>query len=238
MNIDLKNSVAISKIVIVFTAASISSGCVVYNQPLRDPSYIPPVPQVAPPPTSSEQAATGSIYNTSTSRFLFEDFRARRVGDIVTVLLEEKTAATKTASTETSKSSNVAMSGPKLFGRGITSSGAKILEAEANGSVGFSGEGGSNQSNSLKGSITVHIVQVLPNGNLRVRGEKLLTLNQGSEIVRISGIIRPQDISYKNSIASHKMANTQITYKGKGMIADSNKSGWLTRFFNSSAWPY
>ena len=215
-----------------------TSGCVMYNQPLRDPSYIPPVPEALPAPMPAQQASTGSIYNPSTSRFLFEDFRARRVGDIVTVILEEQTAASKTASTDTSKSSSVAMSVPKLFGRRVSVGGAPILDAEAKGNTTFAGKGGSNQSNSLEGNITVHIVQVLPNGNLRVRGEKLLSLNQGSEVIRISGIIRPQDISYNNTIASQKIANTKITYKGKGMIANSNEAGWLARFFNSPLWPY
>ena len=216
----------------------VAPGCVVYNQPLRDPSYIPPVPPPAPRPDPRQQAATGSIYSPATSRFLFEDFRARRVGDILTILLEEKTAASKKASTEAAKKSSVSMSVPKLFGRSVSAGGAKILDAEVKGDTSFSGEGGSNQSNSLNGNITVHVVQVLPNGNLRVKGEKLLTLNQGSEVIRITGIVRPQDISAKNSIPSYKVADTKIEYKGKGMIADSNRAGWLTRFFHSPLWPY
>ncbi len=216
----------------------ITQGCVVYNQPLRDPSYIPPMPPPTPRPDPRQQASSGAIYSPATSRFLFEDFRARRVGDILTILLEEKTAASKKASTETAKKSSVSMSLPKLFGRKVSVGGANPLEAEAKGDASFSGEGGSNQSNSLNGNITVHVVQVLPNGNLRVRGEKLLTLNQGSEVIRVSGIVRPQDISSTNTIPSYKVADTQIEYKGKGMIADSNRAGWLTRFFHSPLWPY
>ncbi len=226
------------RLLLLTMAGNLLSGCVVYNQPLKDPSYIPPMPPPPPRPDPRQQATSGSIYNASTSRFLFEDFRARRVGDILTITLKEKTAASKKASTETAKKSSASMSLPKLFGRPVKAGGANILDAEAKGDTSFSGEGGSNQSNSLEGSITVHVVQILPNGNLRVRGEKLLTLNQGSEVVKVTGIVRPQDISSGNTIPSYKVADAQITYKGNGMINSANRAGWLTRFFHSDLWPY
>ena len=82
------------------------------------------------------------------------------------------------------------------------------------------------------------VADVLPNGFLKVQGEKIMNLNQGSEVIRIRGIIRPQDISSANTIESQQIANAEITYKGKGMVADSNDAGWLTRFFNSGWWPF
>ncbi len=205
---------------------------------LHDPEYHPVIAPVVEQSASHIQSLNGAIYNPATNRFLFEDYRARRVGDILTVILEEKTNADKKASTATAKNSHIETPAPKLFGRGISIWGRKILDSKVSSKVDFSGEGGSSQSNSIKGNITVTVAEVLPNGFLKVRGEKLMNLNQGSEVVRIRGIVRPQDISSTNSIESQYIANAEITYKGKGMVADSNDAGWLTRFFNSSWWPF
>lgn len=212
---------------------------------LRDPAYAPVIPhpaQAVPNHTamarpSHASVASGSIYSPSTSRFLFEDYRARRVGDVLTVVLQERTKAAKSASTATKKANSVAMKAPTLLGQQITHNGKQLLSAEMEGAVDFAGEGDSAQSNSLNGEVTVSVSQVLANGNLMVRGEKLLYLNQGSEVVRIRGIVRPSDIRADNTIYSNQIANAEITYKGEGVIADSNEAGWLTRFFNSKWWP-
>jgi flagellar L-ring protein FlgH len=84
----------------------------------------------------------------------------------------------------------------------------------------------------------VTVADVLPNGNLVVRGEKWLTLNQGDEYIQISGIVRPIDIRTDNTVLSGLVADARITYSGKGMVADSNKMGWLSRFFASAIWPF
>ncbi len=232
-------------IVGLVTASLLLGGCAARQQSLRDPAYAPVVAPSPNPPTPSfpsasnpmQQLMTGSIYSPATSRSLFEDYRARRVGDVLTVVLREQTDASKQAGTATKKASNIDMSSPKIFGRGITRNGVPILDTNIKGKVDFAGEGSSSQSNSLKGNITVTVAQVLPNGNLVVRGEKLLYLNQGSEVVRIRGIVRPSDISSTNTVYSTQIANAEITYKGKGIVADSNDAGWLTRFFNSGWWP-
>ncbi len=187
------------------------------------------------PPAAAE--ANGSIYHANTSLHLFEDVKARRIGDLITILLEEKTNASKKASTSAKKNTDVAIPNPVLFGRGVTDKGVPILNTEVNSSLDFSGEGDSSQSNSLSGNITVTVVNILPNGNLVVEGEKWLTLNQGSEVIRITGIVRPIDVSPQNTVLSTSIGNAEITYSGKGMVADSNKAGWLTRFFNSAWWP-
>jgi flagellar L-ring protein precursor FlgH len=101
----------------------------------------------------------------------------------------------------------------------------------------FSGKGDSSQSNSLTGEIAVTVVNVLPSGSLVVRGEKIIGLNQGSEFIRISGLVRPQDISTDNTVVSTKLANSRIFYGGGGSIAESNTQGWLSRFFNSPVFP-
>ena len=112
------------------------------------------------------------------------------------------------------------------------------LSVTQNSDQAFDGEGTSEQSNSLNGFISVTVVEVLPNRNLVVRGEKLINLNRGNEFVRISGIVRPEDITADNVVQSTRIANVGISYAGTGELADSSSMGWLTRFFNSSLWPF
>jgi flagellar L-ring protein FlgH len=202
--------------------------------PEHDAGFAPafPVAAEAPKPTN------GAIYQAGFSRNMFEDSRARGVGDLLTVTLTEKTNAQKKASTSTAKDSTISLGTPSIFGAPVLHNGNDILTAGvANGNE-FTGDGSSAQSNSLTGSITVFVANVLPNGNLVVRGEKRLTLNTGDEYVRLSGIVRPEDIAPDNTIDSTKVANAEILYSGNGAIADSNRQGWLGRFFNSPLWPF
>jgi flagellar L-ring protein precursor FlgH len=112
------------------------------------------------------------------------------------------------------------------------------LEQNLSATREFEGEADSSQSNSLSGAITVTIADVLPNGNLMVRGEKWLTLNQGEEFIQISGMVRPQDVSTSNTVLSTQIADARITYSGEGFLAESNQMGWLARFFNHPIWPF
>jgi len=181
---------------------------------------------------------SGAIFTDYNNRFLFEDIKARRTGDLITVLLQESTNATKSASTNTSKNTSIGMPTPTLFGRPAIFRGNELLNNSINSDLAFNGGADSTQSNRLTGSITVAIEKVYANGNMQVRGEKVLTLNQGSEVVRISGIVRPIDINPDNTIQSKHIANAQITYSGNGPIADSNTPGWLTRILGSVLWPF
>jgi len=113
-----------------------------------------------------------------------------------------------------------------------------LFQGSLSGSSTFDGKGASSQSNSLAGDITVTVVQRLPNGNLVISGEKWVTLNQGQEFIRLSGIIRPEDIYPDNSLLSNRIANAQITYSSKGVLAAANKMGLISRFFNSVFHPY
>ncbi len=204
------------------------------QEALKRPEFLPSLPT----PAHVEEGSSGSIYNSGNNRFLFEDIRARRVGDLITVILDEKTNAVKSATTSTSKNTDIAMPSPTLLGLPVTFNGKEFLNNSLTNSTEFSGAGDSAQSNSLSGNITVTVAKVFSNGNLLVRGEKLLTLNQGSEVVRVSGIVRSSDITPQNTVISTQIANARITYGGNGMVADSNKAGWVTRFFNSHFWPF
>lgn len=201
-----------------------------------------------PPAYSGDEAGNGSIYQAGRDVRLFEDVKARRIGDVITIVLLESTSASKSAKTSTAKDTTVSVDSPTILGAiptfnapgllPLSSNRNNTLAADLTSSQEFDGEGDSNQSNSLTGNITVTIADVLPNGNLVVRGEKWLTLNQGEEFIQISGIVRPQDVSTNNTVLSTQVADARITYSGKGAVADANRMGWLARFFNSPFWPF
>ena len=209
-------------------------GCSTTHHAVPDPDYAPVRPISAKPLPISD----GAIYKAGFGVALFEDTKAHRVGDILTVILQERTNASKSASTTTAKEAAVDIGAPTIFGRGVTHRGREILTASIDAERDFTGEGDSTQSNSLTGEISVTVADVLPNGNLVVRGEKLLSLNQGSEHVRISGIVRPSDISPTNTVKSSLVANARIVYGGQGVLAEANSKGWLQRFFDGNWWPF
>ena len=178
------------------------------------------------------QVANGAIFKTGTDVALFETAVARRVGDTVTINLQENTAAQKSSSTTTSKSSKIDIPPPTLFGGPVTLNGRDILSNELETNRDFDGSGDSQLSNKLQGFITVTVAQRLANGNLVVRGQKWIGINQGKEFVRIQGVIRPIDINPDNSIPSYKVADASITYGAQGALNDANRPGLLSRFFN------
>jgi len=186
----------------------------------------------APPPQN------GAIYQAGYDVALFENSTARRVGDIVTIHLVESTAASKSSSTTTKKSTSLELPGPTLLGRPVTVNGTPILDTALDHTNSFDGAGDSKQSNQLTGDITVAIVKRLPNGNLIVRGQKWIGINQGREFIRIQGVVRAIDIQPDNSINSTQVGNASISYGGKGALADANKQSWLARFFNSPLLPF
>lgn len=182
-------------------------------------------------------AASGTIYNPAGGFGLFMDLRARAVGDILTVMLVERTNASKESSTSTAKGASVDTGAPVFAGRPMTANGLPLTNQLESDST-FDGQADSSQSNRLDGSITVTVVDRLPNGNLLVRGEKRITINQGEEFIRLQGIVRPVDIGPQNSVESTKVADAQISYAGKGTLADANRPGWLSRFFTSPWFPF
>lgn len=183
-------------------------------------------------------ATPGAIYNGGSGYALFEDPKARSAGDLLTVLLVEKTQAQKSAETSTSKDSSTAIVNPILLGRPFSVNGTGIGTNGIEGSRTFDGKGDSSQSNQLSGSVTVTVLERMPNGNLVVAGEKNVELNQGSERVRLSGVVRTVDIRPDNTITSDRIADARIEYVGRGALADANAQGWLSRFFNSPWFPF
>jgi flagellar L-ring protein precursor FlgH len=203
--------------------------------PARQHKPDPVVARVLPPPTPRTE---GAIYQAGQQMELFADLKARRVGDVLTILLTEQTAASKSAVTKTSKTTGVNNTGPTVLGRTITTGGVPIFTTTLAGADSFDGEGSSTQGNSFTGSLTVTVMEVQPNGNLVIQGDKTLKLNQGDEFVHVSGVVRSADIATNNTVTSDKVADAHISYSGKGVIDSSNRMGWLARFFNSAFAPY
>jgi flagellar L-ring protein precursor FlgH len=208
------------------------SGCA---SPKRgDIEYAPVKPVIQTGPIQHSD----SIYQTASAWLLMEDIKPRRVGDMLTVSLEVKTDAKKKSDTDTKKSTDIELSATTFLGKPVTSNNRDIAATKLSSAYDFAGEGESNQSNSLTGSITVTVVEVLVNGNLVVQGEKWIHINEGEEYIRLRGIVRPSDISPDNTISSERIANAEIQYSGEGALANANKQGWLTKFFNSEWMPF
>jgi len=191
-----------------------------------------------PEPLPPAEAATGAIYQLGHDVPLFENSVAHRIGDVLTILLDEKTDAAKSATTTTAKNNKISLPGPTIAGRPVTIHGTEVLNNSLNNATAFDGSGDSKQSNALTGYITVTVAQRLPNGNLLVRGEKNIMINQGTEFVRVEGIVRPVDISPANTVESYKVANASISYGSRGVINSANAKSWLARFFDSKWMPF
>ncbi len=199
----------------------------------NDPFYAPAVPVVK----RDQIAENGSLFTASMANSLYSDVKARRVGDIITVRLSENTNATKSAGTSSSKESNVDLQPMIGLGGNAIQIGKESVQLGIDSSNDFTGDAQASQSNSLQGNISVTVVDVLPNQNLIIRGEKWLTLNNGDEYIRLTGVIRPADITPTNEIQSTKIANARIQYSGTGSFARAQEKGWLTQFFSSKWWP-
>ncbi|HEY8219953.1 MAG TPA: flagellar basal body L-ring protein FlgH [Methylobacter sp.] len=202
--------------------------------PPRDPAFAPVAPADLRPPVQN----SGSIYQSGYDTRLFEDQTAKRIGDVLTITLLERTQAKKADDLKTTKDTNMSVTAPSMYTLGAQVLSGQDINANLRANREFTGEGKADQSNSLSGNISVTVIDVLPNGNLSVRGEKRVTLNQGDEFIRLSGIVRPVDINSANIITSDKVADVTIMYVGEGAMADASKMGWLARILNSPWFPF
>ena len=218
-------------------------GCSTYMENKKAEEFVPIHQEISF--DEKDDTIDGSIYDEKSSGFFASDRRAKSIGDILTVTLNESLSASKSTTNTTSKTDTFGVTLPPLVfdqnpvvnagtsllggGKGTDSLTAADVAAGANQS--FSGAGTAAQTNTLTGSMTVTIIKVFPNGNLEIKGQKKLVLNDGSEYLRISGIIRPEDISASNTIASSNIADARITYTNAGVYADSTQPGWLSKIF-------
>lgn len=230
---------ALTKVIIVACLVSLA-GCAGIEGKSH-PAYAPMEPIVYTNP--AEGITEGSLYSERRGLSLFADTRARSVGDIINVVLIESTQASKNAGTAVDRGASIDVAPPTLFGRTGTNFDVGdytnlTLEQSAASDSEFTGNGSSNQSNSLTGAIAVQVARVLPNGNLMIQGEKWLALNKGEEFIQLRGIVRPEDISATNTIPSTLVADARISYGGTGVIDRANEPGWFSKFFNSPLNPF
>jgi flagellar L-ring protein precursor FlgH len=215
----------------IFITVLLMAGCAVSPDSLvHSPQFEPVNPLAAP----LAPAPTGSIFSGRQSIDLFSRGLNYQVGDIVTVLLNESAQAARQQSTQVNRdaSNDAVPSGLKRImsplTEGINLNGAKISS---------DGQGVADQRASLTGSISATVIEILANGNLVVKGEKQLALTEGTEVIQVSGTIRPTDISPNNTVQSRRLANAQITYRGTGSLVQASKPGWGTSFL-LRFWPF
>lgn len=198
-----------------------SAGLFGKKKPPPDFSASKPVPPPPPP-------ANGSIYQASAGYApLYEGWRARRVGDPLTITLVERTLASKSASSKLASDGSAAFIPPTSGPLSFDPNSAKV-----GGNRGFNGQGTADQSNTLSGELSVTVAEVYPNGTMLVQGAKRVTLNRGDEFVQIKGIVRMADIDADNRVLSTRVADAQIAYTGKGDVARASRQGWFSRFFS------
>jgi len=175
------------------------------------------------------QALPGAIYQVSNATPLFENHRARHVGDTLTIQINEKTAAAQKGNTKTNRTQANSFSVPTLTGL----PGKSFLNAalQTNSSNSLDGSGESNANGSFTGTITVTVIEVLANGNLLVSGEKQVGLNYENEFLRFSGVVSPSQIGFGNSVSSAQVADAHIEYRGTGSVDSAQIMGWLAKFF-------
>jgi flagellar L-ring protein FlgH len=184
---------------------------------------LPVAAPVAPP-------ANGGIFQASDGyAALYEGMRAKRIGDPLTIVLVEKTSASKSAGSKLDSSGSFGLTPPTT---GPLSKLVNGSDVGASGKRNFSGSGAADQSNALSGEVSVTIAAVYPNGTMLVQGQKRVTLNRGDEYIQIKGIVRSADIDANNRVLSTRVADARIAYTGKGDVARASRQGWLSRFFS------
>ena len=173
--------------------------------------------------------SSGAIFSVASARPLFEDRRARFVGDTLIINIQEKVQASKKSENKTTRSQTVDVAVPTIVG--LPFKGAQGTTLSASDSNNFNGKGENTSSNDFTGTITVTVIEVYPNGNLLVSGEKQIGLKEGEEFVRFSGVINPNTITSANTVTSTQVADARIEYKANGFIESAQVMGWLGRFF-------
>ena len=224
MTVGIVNAVRIVPVLVL----ALLPGCAsIYSTP---PTAVHQPMTARPEPRPQATPATGAIFQASQARPLFEDRRARHVGDTLTINLVESTTAQKAANSSATRASGV--SGGITAASRVPLAGLAGMNIEAGVDSEFSGKGASAANNRFNGTISVTVIEVYPNGNLLVSGEKQVAINQGNEFIRFSGVANPTMVTAANTVQSTQVADARIEYKGSGYIDESNQIGWLQRFFN------
>lgn len=218
---------------LILLTSALLAGCVTTtpSTAIHQPMTVRPEARTATAP------ANGSIYNVANARPLFEDRRARYVGDTITINITEKTAAAKKSDTKADRKDDRSLTIPTISGlpfktfQNHSNNGVTTPMLAANSSTEFEGSGENTSSNNFTGTLTVTVIEVYANGNLLVSGEKQIGLKEGEEFIRFSGVVNPNNITAANTVQSTQVADARIEYKANGFIDSAQVMGWLGRFF-------
>jgi flagellar L-ring protein precursor FlgH len=214
------------KIIIFLISFIILGGCATYIEEANNQQFKPLKPSFEE--FERAEPSNGSIYSTSSSGLFSSDRRAKKVGDILSVTLSETFSSNKAVSNSSAKADVIgAEIGPTGILRNFAGLGGSAQKTNS-----FAGSMATNQSNSLSGTLSATIVRVFPN-NLEIKGQKKLRITEGTEYIRLSGIIRPEDISTTNTVSSAKIAEAQIEYVGAGILDSASKPGWGSQIFRA-----
>ena len=200
---------------------SFVAGCSTQLEERASMDFEPTMPSISKSPKKDKY---GSIYSNSQQGLFATDRRASKVGDLLTVALSENFSASKSQSAKSAKNGTTSFDFPR-----ITTADADDTLFDSKLAKSFDGSGSADQTNSLRGEISVTVTKVFSNGNMEILGQKKLTLNNGDEYIRLVGIIRPEDVDSRNIVPSSRIANAKISYTGAGDVADTSKKGWLSK---------
>ena len=215
------------KKLIIIVSIVFFNGCSTYVEEVNNKQFKPLTPSFEE--FNREDPSNGSIFSTSSAGLFSSDRRAKKVGDILSVTLSETFSSNKAVTNSSGKTDTIgAEVGPTGILRNFAGLGGSASKTNS-----FSGSMATNQSNSLSGTLSATVVRVFPNGNLEIKGQKKLRITEGTEYIRLSGIIRPQDISTTNSVSSAKIAEAQIEYVGAGILDSATKPGWGSKIFRA-----
>ena len=223
------------RILAFFAIVCLLQGCA--SEPVD--MVLRPSPEFQPVyPLASDRPkiATGGIYSNRQSDAWFGRGRNYQVGDIITVLLNESTQAARTQNTDVSREAKNSLPSGASTQVGKMSPFLEGVNLNDN-KTSSTGKGKADQQASLSGSVAVTVVEILANGNLVIRGEKKLGLSEGTEVIQVSGVIRPEDIGPNSTVQSRRLANAQIAYRGSGDLANATRAGWGTTFMHKF-WPF
>ena len=215
------------KKLIIIASIFFINGCSTYVEEVNNKQFKPLTPSFEE--FNRDEPSNGAIFSTSSTGLFSSDRRAKKVGDILSVTLSETFSSSKGATNSSAKADSIgAEVGPTGIMRNFAGLGGSASKTNS-----FSGSMATSQSNSLSGTISATVVRVFPNGNLEIKGQKKLRITEGTEYIRLSGIIRPQDISTSNTVSSTKIAEAQIEYVGAGILDSASKPGWGSALFRA-----
>lgn len=209
------------------------SGCASQQISGPSPDYAPVVPQ----PQKEGAVVTGSIYDATNAVSWFGQKKNHRVGDLILVVLDESMDAGANTSNKSEKKTKTDILSPLQIAKWGSAGGLLSEDLQEENEISAEGSGASSQSATFQGTMTAQVVEIYPNGNLLIRGEKIVNFSSGSEVIQVKGIIRPEDIQPDNSVQSKRIASAQITYKGVGPGANAQKTPWGTSLLYSF-WPF